>query len=122
MKGMKQNFQETSDLISVCEERVRKTESSSVNGNCSARGLALLASAMSQKGVHNGNRILSESAWEAMHANATDGNMIMDVDFPFTQGEENDYDTSCMYSDYHTLHLVIFSSEAPLSITLSLCS
>merc|ERR1712003_588948 len=44
-------------------------ESPSTNGHCSARGMAKLAAAMANKGTFDGVEVLSEKAWEAMHAN-----------------------------------------------------
>merc|ERR1719244_816694 len=68
------------------KKEIREAEVPSVNGNCSARGLAVLGSAMANKGVHNGIRILSESAWENMHADPVNGKLFLDLEIPFTQG------------------------------------
>jgi len=64
---------------------IRKGESPSANGNCSARGLAKIAAAMANKGGFDGKTVLSREAWEAMHADPTDG-ILVNNSVKFTQG------------------------------------
>ena len=64
---------------------MRQGESSSVNGNCSARGLAKVAAAMAGGGTFRGVQILSQQAWESLHAAPTAGN-IVGMPTMFTQG------------------------------------
>jgi len=64
---------------------VRKGESSSANGNCSARGLAKVAAAMANGGSLNGVQVLSPSAWDSLHANPTK-EPIFGMPINFTQG------------------------------------
>jgi len=70
------------------EPDVRKSESSSVNGNCSARGLARVAAAMANKGEFEGVRLMSEDAWFSMHDKPTSGFLIppLPLRVPITQG------------------------------------
>jgi len=57
-------------LIENSNSKLSRTiESPSVNGYCSGRGLAKLAGAMANKGKLGGVEVLSEKAWEALHAN-----------------------------------------------------
>eukprot|EP00095_Tigriopus_kingsejongensis_P001144 maker-scaffold628_size122696-snap-gene-0.33 protein:Tk01144 transcript:maker-scaffold628_size122696-snap-gene-0.33-mRNA-1 annotation:"esterase" len=46
---------------------IRRGESPSSNGVCSARGLAKIAAVMAHGGELDGFRILSQTAWQAMH-------------------------------------------------------
>ena len=67
----------------------RKSEIPSANGNCSARGLAKMAAMMANKGTFNGSTFLSQSAWESMHAEPTEGELfpgVLDWNEMFTQG------------------------------------
>jgi len=64
---------------------IRKGESPSANGNCSARGLAKVAAAMANKGSFEGKTILTREAWEALHADPTDG-VLVNNSIKFTQG------------------------------------
>ena len=64
---------------------VRRGESSSANGNCSARGLARVAAAMANGGTLEGVQVLSPSAWESLHANPT-REPIFGMPIEFTQG------------------------------------
>jgi len=65
---------------------MRKGETSSANGNCSARGLAKVAAAMANKGTFNGVQILSNKAWEALHSEPTYENLWGLLPTNFTQG------------------------------------
>ena len=67
------------------QPEIRKGESPSVNGNCCARGLAKLGAVMANRGSFQGVRILSDSAWVAMHGEATEG-LIVGNNTLFTQG------------------------------------
>ena len=66
---------------------MRKGETSSANGNCSARGLAKVAAAMANKGTFNGVQILSNKAWEALHSEPTYENLWGLLPTNFTQGK-----------------------------------
>ena len=74
---------------------VRRGESSSANGNCSARGLAKLGAAMANKGTFKGVKILGDKGWQALHADPTFSAMYddgMDVPTNFTQGGINKFE------------------------------
>jgi len=73
------------------QELVRRGESSSVNGNCSARGLATIAAAMANKGTFKGKTILSNAAWEDLHAEPKAAR-VFDLDSNFTQGGVNKFE------------------------------
>merc|ERR1711892_687459 len=68
------------------QETVRRGESPSANGNCSARGLAVIAAAMANKGNFKGKTILSPAAWDALHADPTVGYLFADYICVLTQG------------------------------------
>jgi len=72
---------------------VRRGESSSANGNCSARGLAKLGAAMANKGSFKGVKILGEKGWEALHADPTFFAMYEGwLPTNFTQGGVNKFE------------------------------
>jgi len=72
---------------------VRRGESSSANGNCSARGLAKLGAAMANKGSFKGIKILGEKGWEALHADPTFFAMYEGwLPTNFTQGGVNKFE------------------------------
>ena len=64
---------------------VRQGETSSANGNCSARGLAKVAAAMANGGTLKGVEVLSPQAWQSLHANPTLA-PIFGMPIQFTQG------------------------------------
>lgn len=64
-------------------------ETPSANTKSSARTLAKIAATMSARGTFAGREILSQSAWEAMHANAADQVMGGVITTHFTQGGVN---------------------------------
>ena len=64
---------------------VRQGESSSANGNCSARGLAKVAAAMANGGTLGGVQVLSPQAWQSLHDNPTLA-PIFGMPIQFTQG------------------------------------
>jgi len=67
----------------------RRSEMPSVNGNCSARGLAKVAAMMANKGTFQGSTFLSLPAWESMHAEPTEGELFpgaLEWNEKFTQG------------------------------------
>jgi len=74
------------DALDIMNDDFRRTETPSANGNCSARGLALLGCLMANKGQYKGTRLISESTWEAMHGNATEDILFFDHSVPMTQG------------------------------------
>merc|ERR1711962_114969 len=84
LRDLKPDIRHTT-LHDVNTEELRRAEMPSSNANCSARGLAVLGSAMANRGVHNGVRILGEPAWRAMHADPVDGH-VLEAEVPFTQG------------------------------------
>merc|ERR1711970_1163478 len=67
------------------DEDVRRGEIPSANGNCSARGFALLAVAMANGGSYRGCTILSPAGWQALHEAPKDG-MMYTRNMKFTQG------------------------------------
>ena len=81
-------------------EAVRRGETSSANGNCSARGLALVASAMANKGEVNGVQVLSKQGWEAMHQNPVEA-PIFGMPTYFTQGGVNKFDEASGRDGYY---------------------
>ena len=64
---------------------VRQGESSSANGNCSARGLAKVAAAMANGGTLRGVQVLSPQAWQSLHHAPTLA-PIFGMPVQFTQG------------------------------------
>ncbi len=60
-------------------------ETPSANAHCSARGLARLAAAMASGGSLAGHELISKSAWDEMHAEAVQRDML-GLDTIFTQG------------------------------------
>ena len=59
-------------------------ETPSANAHCSARGLAKLAAAMANGGRFEGAELISDTGWQAMHAEPVTRNMAMTT--TFTQG------------------------------------
>ena len=79
---------------------VRRGESSSANGNCSARGLALVAAAMANKGHVNGVQIMGHSAWESLHSEPVTAPIFGIIPTNFTQGGVNKFEEEgCMGRD-----------------------
>jgi len=77
---------EFTDLLYFCKPQARIGEHPSAGGNCSARGMAKLASVMANKGCSKDGKVLmSESAWSKMHDNATELNLF-GAPSSFTQG------------------------------------
>jgi len=74
------------------QEIVRRGETSSANGNCSARGLAKIAAAMANRGTFQGQTVLSQAGWEALHADPTIGHLFGDINSNFTQGGVNKFE------------------------------
>eukprot|EP00090_Calanus_glacialis_P014614 TRINITY_DN23439_c0_g1_i1.p1 TRINITY_DN23439_c0_g1~~TRINITY_DN23439_c0_g1_i1.p1 ORF type:complete len:422 (-),score=98.83 TRINITY_DN23439_c0_g1_i1:67-1332(-) len=73
------------------DEDVRRGEIPSANGNCSARGLALVAAAMANGGSFKGFTVLSPAGWKALHAAPKDG-MLLVRNVKFTQGGVAEYE------------------------------
>ena len=71
---------------------VRTGQSSSANGNCSARGLALLAAAMAGGGEVGGTRVLGQAGWDQLHAHPTKAEVLPDMQSNFTQGGVNKFE------------------------------
>jgi len=71
---------------------MRRGESSSVNGNCSARGLAKLGAVMANQGTLAGLTLLSNKAWQALHSEATKETLGGLLDTNFTQGGVNKFE------------------------------
>ena len=63
------------------EDIVRQGETSSVNGHCSARGLATLAAFMANKGEFKGVKLMSKEAWQAMHKDPTHAVSLIHTNF-----------------------------------------
>ena len=55
-------------------------------------GLAIIAAAMANKGTFKGQTILSESGWEALHADPTIGHLFGNINSNFTQGGVNKFE------------------------------
>lgn len=84
----KLNLQEMLDKFSYTV--VKTGEIPSVNGQCSARGLAKVAAMMANKGEFNGVQIMSETTWELLHDNPSDKILYPTNDLTsFTQGGVN---------------------------------
>ena len=94
------DYGSTSGLFNLAV--MRQGESSSVNGNCSARGLAKVAAAMASRGTFGGVQLLSPQTWDTLHAHPTAGN-IVGMPTQFTQGglgkfgKHNDIDVEGFY-------------------------
>ena len=73
------------DFMAVNQPLVRSTELPSVNGNCSARGMAVLAAALANKGNFQNTRLMKETTWNEMHSDPTPGNAA-GGEFLFTKG------------------------------------
>ena len=72
------------------KDRARMGEIPSVNGNCSARGLAKIAACMANGGKLGNIRIMSDSGVEAMQDKGLDKMMFgQDMITRFTQGGVN---------------------------------
>jgi CubicO group peptidase (beta-lactamase class C family) len=67
------------------EKAVAMGETPSANANCSARGLAKIAAMMAAGGKFDGAEYLSQSAWDAMHADPVEADMGFGRN-SFTQG------------------------------------
>jgi len=68
------------------QEIVRSGETSSAGANCTARGLAVIAAAMANKGRFQGKEILSPSGWDAFHSDPTVDFLFANFPGNFTQG------------------------------------
>ena len=73
-------------------DEMRRGETSSANGNCSARGLAKLGAAMACQGTLGGVTVLSNKAWQALHAEPTAVTMMGLLPTNFTQGGVNKFE------------------------------
>ena len=73
-------------------EEMRQGETSSANGNCSARGLAKLGAAMAGQGTLGGVTVLSNKAWQALHAEPTEVTIFGLLPTNFTQGGVNKFE------------------------------
>lgn len=71
---------------------MRRGETPSANGNCSARGLAKLAAVMANQGTLGGLTLLSKKAWQALHSEATKECLFGLLDTNFTQGGVNKFE------------------------------
>ena len=73
-----------SNIEFYADPLITRGESPSVNVQCSARGLAIVSAMLANHGQWQGQQILSEKAWQAMHADPIRANMpFMST---FTQG------------------------------------
>lgn len=66
-------------------------ETPSANTKSSARTLGRIAAMMAGRGKLDGREILSEPAWEALHANPVDAKMGGSISTRFTQGGVNEF-------------------------------
>ena len=71
---------------------VRRGETSSANGNCSARGLAKLGAVMANQGTLGGLTLLTNKAWQALHSEATRATIFGVMETNFTQGGLNQFE------------------------------
>jgi len=75
------------DVMEFNTPDFRRSECPSANGNCSARGLAKLASFMANKGKdRDGTTLMNETAWEALHGESTEDYIILQHKVGMTQG------------------------------------
>jgi len=65
---------------------IKQGEGPSYNGQCCARGLALIGAAMANKGNLNGVEIIGEKGWESLHANPIIRPTFSIATTNFTQG------------------------------------
>jgi len=82
------------------QDMTRRGESSSANGNCSARGLAKVAAAMANGGTFQEVKVLGEKGWEAMHAKPTLGQLGFGSsdELYFTQGGVAEFRSTDAYN------------------------
>jgi len=73
-------------------EDMRRGETSSANGNCSARGLAKLGAAMACQGTLGEVTVLSNKAWQALHAEPEAFTIMGVLPTNFTQGGVNKFE------------------------------
>ena len=73
------------DFTAVNQSLVRAIEMPSVNGNCSSRGMAILAAALANKGKFKDTRLMKETTWNEMHSEPTPGDAA-GGEFLFTKG------------------------------------
>lgn len=79
-------FADQKGLVDAFNSReVAMGETPSANTHASARGLAKLAAMMAQRGRFEGKEFMSESAWEALHAESIEADMGF-ITTSFTQG------------------------------------
>jgi len=57
-------------------ELIRRGETPSANGNCSARGLAKVGAVLANKGKFDNVTLLTPTTWEAFHSGATLGDLF----------------------------------------------
>ena len=106
------------------DETVRSTEIPSANGNCSARGLALVAAALANKGSINGVEILSNKGWEEMHRDPIPALMNIMLQSAFTQGGVNVYEEGSGrpgYIGWHGYGGSVFQWDPELKIGFAYC-
>ena len=106
------------------DETVRSAEIPSANGNCSARGLALVAAALANKGSINGVEILSQKGWEEMHKDPTPAIMNVMLESAFTQGGVNVYEEGSGrhgYIGWHGYGGAVFNWNPELKIGFGYC-
>jgi len=81
------------DVMEFNLPELRRSEYPSANGNCSARGLAKLGSYMANKGKDgDGNTLMNENAWEALHDESTEDFIILEHKVGMTKGGLGDFD------------------------------
>ena len=74
------------------QDVIRRGETSSANGNCSARGLARVAAAMANGGSSAGVEVLSPGAWEQLHRDPVEAPIFNIWPTFFTQGGVNKFE------------------------------
>ncbi len=87
-RGAPPPFEGMKNIRFFNEPAIARGETPSANATCSARGLARIAAAMAARGDLGGHRILSEEAWDALHADPTHREMGL-IPTAFTQGGVN---------------------------------
>lgn len=98
---IKQQFNLPRLYTSFNDPRMKTGESPSVNGQCSARGLAKVAAVMANKGSLGDFHLMSEASWDSMHAepkNDIDSNFF---EVAFSQGGVAEFSQfGKQFSDY----------------------
>lgn len=86
-------------LIEYTNSKLGKmVESPSTNAHCSGRGMAKISAAMANKGTLGDIEVMSEMAWEAMHANPKDAKIGL-LPSSFTEGGVNVFEDLTIFPE-----------------------